>query len=323
MSTPTHDRANPMMPSRFHLLSRTLRRKVFLNWQLYLLVLIPVTWILIFRYIPMYGAQIAFKRFNPNLGIWSSPWIGFSNFIRFLSSYNFGDILRNTIVLNVYELAAGFPIPIMLAILIHYCPAPRFKRTVQMVTYAPHFISTVVMVGIIFKLFAVRNGIVNAGLDAIGLDPVNFLGSPGAFPHLYVWTGVWQSMGWGTIIYLAALSGVDPELHNSAKADGANIWQRIWYIDLPGIMPTLVILLILKSGQLLDIGFEKVLLMQNSLNIRTSEVISTYVYKIGLASTNANFSYAAAIGLFKAIVSFILLVAVNRIARRINETSLW
>jgi multiple sugar transport system permease protein/putative aldouronate transport system permease protein len=299
------------------------RKTVLVNWELYLLAMIPIAWIIVFKYIPMYGAQIAFKRFNPSLGIWRSPWIGLANFVRFVNSYNFADIIRNTLVLNVYDLLAGFPIPIVLALLIHYCPSPRFKRTVQMVTYAPHFISTVVMVGIIFKLFAVRNGIVNTAITGLGFEPVNFLGSPATFPHVYVWTGVWQSMGWGTIIYLAALSAVDPELHNSAKADGANIWQRIWYIDLPGIMPTVVILLILRSGQLLDVGFEKVLLMQNGLNIRASEVISTYVYKIGLASTNANFSYAASIGLFKAVISFLLLLTVNRIARRVSETSLW
>lgn len=302
---------------------RTLWKNVSINWELYLLVLAPLAWIFIFRYIPMYGAQIAFRDFVPALGIWGSRWVGLENFIRFFRSYNFENVMVNTLVLTFYQLLAGFPIPIVLAIFIHYCPNHGFKRTVQMVTYAPHFISVVVMVGIIFKLLAMRNGIVNLGLQALGFDQVNFLGSPEAFPHVYVWTGIWQRMGWGTIIYLAALSGVDPELHDSAKADGANMWRRIWHIDLPGIAPTVVILLILRTGDMLEVGFEKVLLMQNNLNLRTSEVIQTFVYKVGLASSTPDFSYASAIGLFISVVSFILLIIVNRIARRIGETSLW
>ncbi len=297
--------------------------KIAVNWELYLLALLPVAWIIIFRYIPMYGAQIAFRRFVAGAGIWGSQWVGFANFMRFFRSYNFGNVMWNTLSLSFYQLLAGFPIPIILAIFIHYCPNTAFKKTVQMVTYAPHFISVVVIVGIIFKLLATRTGIVNIAISNLGFEEVNFLGSFRAFPHVYVWTGIWQNMGYGTIIYLAALSGVDPELHDSAKADGAHILQRIWHIDIPGIAPTVIILLILRTGYLLEIGFEKVLLMQNGLNIRTAEVINTYVYKIGLASSNPSFSYAAAIGLFKSVVSFILIVAVNRISRRVSETSLW
>jgi putative aldouronate transport system permease protein len=298
-------------------------KDVQVNWELYLLVLLPIAWLLIFLYYPMYGNIIAFKRFNPSLGILGSPWIGLTNFTRFFNSYRFLQIVWNTFIINVYEVVAAFPIPIILALLIHYCPAPRYKRVVQMVTYAPHFISIVVMVGIIFKLLGPRIGIVNQILSAIGIGEVDFLGKSSMFRHVFVWTGVWQGMGWGTIIYLAALSGVAPELHESARVDGANIWQRMWHIDLPGIMPTVIILLILRVGQMLNVGFEKVFLMQNNLNIQTSEVISTYVYKIGLASANPNFSYAAAIGLFNNIVSFILLVTVNRLARKLTETSLW
>ncbi len=309
--------------SRSRRAERVRWKNVSKNWDMYLLALIPIAYIIVFWYVPMYGAQIAFRDFDPVRGIWGSPWIGLQNFLRFFHSYNFYRIMRNTIELSLYQLLAGFPIPIVLAILLHYCPQRTYKRTVQMVTYAPHFISTVVMVGIIFKLFAVRIGIVNILLSHLGIKPPDWLGDPGMFPHLYVWTGVWQGMGWGSIIYLAALAGVDPELHESARVDGANIWQRIWYIDIPGILPTVVILFILRCGQILAVGFEKVFLMQNSLNIGRSEVIQTYVYKVGLASSLPDFSYASAIGLFTSVGSFVLLVLVNWLARRLGETSVW
>ena len=298
-------------------------RNVTKNWELYLLALLPTAYIIIFHYIPMYGAQIAFRRFIPALGIWESPWVGASNFARFFNSYQFVTLMRNTIVINVYQLLAGFPIPILLAFLLHYCPFPRYKKTVQMTTYAPYFISMVVMVGILLRILALRNGIVNNLIGIVGLEPINWMGEPGLFYHVYVWSGIWQHMGWGSIIYLAALAGVDPELHEAAKVDGATMMQRIRHVDLPSILPTVVILLILNAGQMLTVGFEKIFLMQNSLNLRVSEVIQTYVYKIGLAAASPNFSYAAAIGLFASVVSFALLLIVNRIARRVGETSLW
>lgn len=298
-------------------------RDISKNWELYLLVLIPLVWLLIFLYYPMYGNIIAFKRFIPNKGILGSPWVGLANFERFLRSYKFLQIFWNTLIINIYGVLAGFPIPILLALLIHYCPFPRYKKTTQMVTYAPHFISVVVMVGIIFKLLSPRIGLVNSGLKAIGLPEVNFLGDAGMFRHVFIWTGVWQTMGWGSIIYLAALAGVDPELHESAKVDGANMWRRVWHIDIPGIAPTVIILLILRIGRMLFVGFEKIFLMQNNLNIRTSEVIQTYVYKVGLASATPSFSYAAAIGLFNNVISFILLILVNKMAKKLTETSLW
>jgi putative aldouronate transport system permease protein len=298
-------------------------RAVTRNWELYLLALIPTAYIIVFHYIPMYGAQIAFKRFIPALGIWDSPWMGLSHFQRFFNSYQFVLLMRNTIVINVYQLLAGFPIPIMLAFLLHYCPFIHYKKTVQMATYAPYFISTVVMVGILLRVLALRNGILNNIIGLVGLEPINWMGEAGLFYHVYVWSGVWQHMGWGSIIYLAALAGVDPELHEAARVDGATMMQRIVNIDIPSILPTVVILLILQSGQMLSVGFEKIFLMQNSLNIRVSEVLQTYVYKIGLAAASPNFSYAAAIGLFASVVSFTLLLVVNRIARRLGETSLW
>lgn len=293
------------------------------NWELYIFVALPLIWLFIFMYYPMYGNVIAFKRFNPNRGILGSPWVGLANFQRFFNSYKFAQIMWNTFIINIYEVLAAFPIPIALALLIHYCPFPRYKKVVQMVTYAPHFISVVVMVGIIFKLLGPRIGLVNTILREIGIGEIDFLGRAGRFRHVFVWTGIWQRTGWGTIIYLAALSGVDPELHESAKVDGANIWRRMWHIDIPGIGPTVIILLILRLGRMLFVGFEKIFLMQNNLNISTSEVIQTYVYKIGLAAANPNFSYAAAIGLFNNVISFVLLILVNRVARKLTETSLW
>ena len=298
-------------------------RKVAVNWQLYLLCLLPIAWLIIFMYIPMYGNLIAFKRYVPSLGILGSPWVGFDNFLRFFQSYRFFQVLGNTFYLSFYDLVVGFPIPIGLAIVLHYMPIARYKKTVQMVTYAPHFISTVVMVGIIFKLGSQRIGVVNVLLTAVGLPEVNFLGSAQLFGHVFVWTNVWQQMGWGTIIYLAALSSVDPELHESATVDGASIWQRIRHIDFPSILPTVIILLILRTGFILQVGFEKVFLLQNNLNIEASEVIQTYVYKIGIASRNPNFHYATAIGLFQNLVMFLMLIVVNRIARRVSDTSLW
>ena len=295
--------------------------KVTDNWELYLFVALPLAWLLLFMYVPMVGNVIAFKKFIPIKGMLGSAWVGFDHFARFMRSFNFKNVMWNTFFLNFYGLVAGFPIPIALAL--HYCPAIRYRKTVQMVTYAPHFISTVVMVGIIFKLLQVRIGLVNVLLANLGIPEPAFLSSPDWFAHVYVWTGVWQNMGWGTIIFLATLAGVDQELHEAARVDGATIWQRVWHIDIPGILPTVIILLILQSGQMLNVGFEKIFLMQNPLNIRASEVVETYVYDIGLASATPNFSYAAAINLFRNVIAFFLLIAVNRISRRVSETSLW
>lgn len=305
-------------------LRRVRRNRIRANWDMYVLVAAPVLLILIFSYGPMYGNVLAFQRFIPGSGMFGSEWIGFENFTRFFNSYKFAWILKNTFVLNIYFLVAGFPAPIILALLIHYCPLPKYKKTVQMTTYIPHFISTVVMVGIIFKLFTPKYGIIATIFDWFGMQRhPQFLASVKWFPHVFVWTGIWQNMGWGTIIYLAALSAVDESLHDTAKVDGANIWRRMWHIDIKTILPIVVILLILRSGSMLQIGFEKIFLMQNNLNIRASEVISTYVYKIGLASSYPQYSYAAAIGLFQNGISFVLLVIVNRIAKKLGDTSLW
>jgi putative aldouronate transport system permease protein len=275
----------------------------------------------VFRYIPMANAVIAFKNYNVVAGIWGSPWVGFRHFELFFNNPVFWDLLRNTIVLSVYALIVGFPIPILLAICLNEVRNGFFKQTVQMVTYAPYFISTVVMVSMIMLLLSPRLGVINLGLQALGLSSVNFLGRPDLFSSIYVWSGVWQNSGYAAIIYLAALSGVDPMLYEAARVDGASRIQKIFNIDLPGIMPVAVILLILNVGSLLAIGFEKVYLLQNPLNLSSSEIIATYVYKIGLL--NANFSFATAVGLFNSVINMILLVAVNTYVKRVSEMSLW
>ncbi|NHN29160.1 sugar ABC transporter permease [Paenibacillus sp. S3N08] len=271
----------------------------------------------------MYGAQIAFKNFVVTKGISGSDWVGFVHFVRFFNSYEFWRIMSNTIVLSIYTLLASFPFPIILALSLNYVKSQIFKKSVQMITYAPHFISVVVMVGIIIELLDPRNGIVNRLIMGLGFEPVRFMGTPEYFKSIYVWSGIWQSVGFSCIIYLAALSSIDPSLHEAAVVDGATKVQRMWHIDIPGIMPIAIIILIMNVGHMLDVGFEKVLLMQNPLNMRTSEVIDTYVYKVGLASQSMNYSYSAAIGLFKSVINLILLLIVNKIAQTTKQASLW
>ncbi|RAV06502.1 sugar ABC transporter permease [Paenibacillus sp. YN15] len=291
------------------------------HWQLYALIAPVLLYFLVFHYWPMYGVQIAFKDFIGTKGIWDSPWVGLKHFERFFDSYFFWRILRNTLGISLYELAAGFPIPIILALMINEVRQRRFQKFVQIVTYAPHFLSTVVLVGIIVMFLSPNTGIVNTAIEALGGSKVYFMTKPSWFKSIYVWSGVWQQMGWNSIIYLAALSGIDPQLHEAARVDGASRLQRIWHVNLPGIRPTIVILFILNAGSLMGVGFEKVFLMQNSLNKEASEVISTYVYQSGILGSQ--YSFASAVGLFNSVVNFILLVLVNRVARYVNQTSLW
>lgn len=297
------------------------RQSLLRHWQLYLILLPPLLYFLIFKYIPMANAVIAFKEYNVLQGIWGSPWVGLKYFELFFKNPVFWSLLKNTLGLSLYALLAGFPIPIILAICLNEIKDGFFKRTVQMVTYAPYFISTVVMVSMIILMLAPRLGVVNQIIRAFGGEPVNFLGRPDLFASIYVWSGVWQYSGYSAIVYLAALAGVDPQLYEAAKMDGASRLQKIFYIDLPGIMPVIVIILILNVGSLLGIGFEKVYLMQNPLNLGTSEIIATYVYKVGLL--NANYSFATAVGLFNSVINMALLVVVNAFAKRVSETSLW
>lgn len=298
-----------------------LARAVRENWDLYLLILPVIIYYIIFHYIPMYGVQIAFKDFIASKGIVGSPWVGFKHFERFFDGYYFWRLIKNTLGIGVYELAVGFPVPIVLALMINEVRSRFFRRAVQTVTYAPHFLSTVVTVGMLLIFLSPQYGVVNNFLGLLGIEPIAFMTEPEWFKTVYVLSGVWQHMGWSSIIYLAALAGIDPQLHEAAKVDGASRLRRIWHINLPGILPTIVILLILNIGSVLSVGFEKVFLMQNDLNLESSDVISTYVYRSGIVG--AQYSFSAAVGLFNSVVNFILLVSVNYIARRMGETSLW
>lgn len=295
-------------------------KKIKRHWELYLVILPPLVYLILFKYVPMYGIQLAFKNFNLAQGIWGSQWCGVKHFQNFFSSYEFSRLMINTLGISIYHLVAGFFPPIILAIALSYVTSKAIGKTVQMVTYMPHFISTAILVSIMYQVLSL-NGIVNQGIQALGGKAIYFMGSPALFKSLYVWSDVWQTTGYSAIIYLAALSAINPELYEAAEMDGASIWKRIIHIDIPGIMPTAIILLILGCGKIVDVGYEKVYLMQNQLNTSTSEVISTYVYKIGLVSMQ--YSYSTAINLFQSVISVILVTLVNGISRRVSETSLW
>jgi len=300
---------------------RTRRRLVRKHWQFYMFCALPVAYLVIFKYIPMVGAQIAFRDFNPILGMWKSEWIGAREFVRFFNSPSFWTLIRNTFFISLLRLGLGFPAPILLAIMLNEVRNRAFKRTVQMVTFAPHFISTVVMVAVIITVLSPRVGLAGRVMAFFGTAPYDLLSVADNFRMIFVVSEVWQHMGYESIIYIAALSSVNPELYDAAKIDGASRLKKIRYIDIPSIMPTIVILLILNFGEIMNVGFEKIYLMQNPLNLATSEIIQTYVYKVGLI--NANFSFGTAVGLFNSVINFLLLVAVNQVARRISETSLW
>jgi multiple sugar transport system permease protein/putative aldouronate transport system permease protein len=281
--------------------------------DLYLLLLVPVVYVAIFNYIPMYGVTMAFKNYQARAGIWGSPWVGLYHFRRFLTSPNFFNILRNTLVLSVYGLIAGFPFPIILAIFVNHTLLRRSKKVIQSITFAPYFLSTVIMVGLLVQILALRTGGVNILLSAAGLPQVNFMASVTAFPHIYVWSGIWQGTGYGAIIYISTLAAVDPSMHEAALIDGANLWQRIWHIDLTTIRPIIVIMLILSMGGILGSNFEKIYLLQVPQNMSVSEVIATYVYRVGMLSNRPDFSFGTAIGLFQNVVGIILTLTVNKI----------
>ncbi|HEM6304569.1 TPA: sugar ABC transporter permease [Streptococcus suis] len=284
--------------------------------KLLLLMLLPgLVLTFIFRYIPMYGVLIAFKDYNPLKGVLGSEWIGFEEFTKFLSSPNFATLLANALKLSVYGLLLGFLPPIILAIMLNQLLSDKAKKRIQLVLYAPNFISVVVIVGMIFLFFSV-GGPVNSILGMFGIE-ANFLTDPDFFRPLYILSGIWQGMGWASTLYTATLVNVDPALIEAAKLDGANIFQRIWHIDLPALKPVMVIQFILAAGGIMNVGYEKAFLMQTSLNLTSSEIISTYVYKIGLVS--GDYSYSTAVGLFNALINIILLIAVNKIVQRVND----
>ena len=293
-------------------------------WRLYAFLLIPLVYVLVFCYTPMAGLQIAFKKYSPRLGIMRSPWVGFTQFRKFFNSYYFERTLGNTLTLSIYSIVAGFPIPIILALMFNCVRFSAGRKAAQNIMYMPHFISVVVMVGILNQVFGARTGLygqIYRYFDPSATVPDLQL-SANAFRHMYVWSGVWQGMGWGTVIYTAALTGVDPALHEAAVIDGASRLQRVVHVDVPTIIPTITITLILRFGSIMGIGFDKVYLMQNDMNLRVSEVISTYTYKVGLTST-LDYSYSTAIGMFNSVVGLIMLALMNFISRRVSETSLW
>lgn len=291
------------------------------NWELYIFILPAFIYFAVFHYGPMYGIQIAFKNFVPTKGITGSEWIGFSHFERFFNSHYFWDLLWNTLSISFYELAIGFPLPILLALAFNEIRNGAFKKTVQTVTYAPHFISIVVMAGMIITFLSPSSGMIVRIIEAFGIDAPQFLNDPAWFKTVYVISGVWQNAGWGTIIYLAALSAVDPQLHEAAIVDGASRFKRMLHINLPTIIPTITILLILNMGNILGVGYEKILLLQNSLNLESSDVISTFVYRSGLVGQQ--YSFSTAVGVFNSIINALMLITVNQIAKRTSETSLW
>lgn len=305
---------------------KPLGKRIAENWQMYLFLLIPVIWLIIFKYYPMYGASIAFRKFRIRDGITGSEWVGLENFVRFFSSYQFGRTVGNTLTLSILSLVLTFPISIVFALLLNSVRRKGWKGTVENITYMPHFISTVVLVGIMRRVFDINTGIINNLIELIpGQQFTNnlFMGGNN-FRLLYIASGVWQGTGWGSIIYMAALSSVDPELHEAATIDGASRFKRLLYIDFATIVPTIAITLILRMGSLMSIGFDKAFLMQNDTNLVASEVISTYVYKVGLtAEGGSNFSYATAIGLFNSVVNLVMILSVNKIADKVSGAGLW
>jgi len=295
-------------------------RRIKRSKYLYLIFLLPLLYYIVFHYAPMYGILISFKDYNIVKGIMDSPWAGLKHFNKFLFDAYFWKLVRNTLLISIYGLAWGFPMPIILAIMLNEIKNSRFKKFIQNVSYLPHFISTVVVCGMIVN-FLSTGGLVYQIVENFGGEPKNFLMFPEYFRTIYVTSGVWQSMGWNSIIYLAALAGVDEEMYEAALIDGANRWHRIWYITLPSIMPTISVMLIMNLGRIMNVGFEKVILLYNGSTYETADIISTYVYRRGILGND--FSYATAVGLFQSVISIVLIVSSNKISAKLSETSLW
>lgn len=291
------------------------------NWDLFLLLLPAVIQVVIFRYWPIAGLQIAFKSFSTSKGIWGSAWIGFDHFLLFFKSYNFWEILGNTLTLSFFTLMFSFPIPFLFALFLNQVQVRWFRKTLQTMSYAPYFISTVVLVGMLYNFFSTSSGIVNLIAERLGGESINYLGTASYFVPLYIGSTIWQTMGYSAVIYIAALSNISPELYEAARIDGASRFQRVVHIDFPSLLPTMIVLLIMSIGQIMNIGYEKVYLMQNALNLSKSEIISTYVYKLGLQQ--ARYDFSTAVNLFNTVINFIILMLVNRGAKKISGASLW
>jgi putative aldouronate transport system permease protein len=303
-------------PRRWSTITKDFRR----NKAIYLMALPVLAYYLIFHYGPMYGALIAFKDFIPSRGIWGSPWVGFDNFSDFFNGLFFWRLIRNTLAINVLDVVLGFPAPIILALLLNEVTSDAFKRTVQTITYMPHFISIVVVVGLVIDFLA-RDGLINQVLATFGVQPTAFLQEPRWYWFIYVASGIWQSIGWGSIIYLAAIAGINPSLYEAAKVDGAGRFRQIWNITIPGILPTIMLLLILRIGAMMNLGYEKTILLYNPLVLETADVISTFVFRKGILETDYGFS--AAVGLFNSVINFALLIIANRLSRRFTQSGLW
>lgn len=296
-------------------------RQVQRDKYLFLLIAPVIIYYVIFHYIPMYGVVIAFENFSPTKGILRSPWVGFKWFEQFFQSFYFFRIMRNTLLLNVYNLLWGFPVPIIFALLLNEVRSAVYKRAVQTVSYLPHFISVVISVGIVVGFLSPTNGIVNMAIKSFGFDAINFMSDPKWFRTIYITTDIWQEFGWGSIIYLAALTSIDPVMYEASKIDGANRWQQLVHITLPSLAPTIIILFILRTGRIMSVGFEKIILLYNPSTYETADVISSFTYRRGLLS--AEYSFGAAVGLFNSVINFIMLVSVNKISKKVSETSLW
>jgi putative aldouronate transport system permease protein len=286
-----------------------------------MMMLLPLASLIIWNYIPMYGVIIAFKDYSPAFGIWNSPWVAFSHFERFFNAFYFKDVIINTLRISLYSLLVGVPLPIILALMFNELRNKKFKSIVQTISYIPNFISVVIIVGMVMFFTSPVDGVINSVIQYFGGTPIDFIGNPNLFAHVFVWSGIWQSVGWGTLIYTAAMSGIPQDQYEAAAIEGASRLKCIWYITIPAIMPTIVICTILATGSVMSVGFEKVLLMQNDANLATSEVLSTYMYKAGIL--NAEYSFSAAVGLFNNFINFIVLYMVNKFAQKFSETSLW
>ena len=292
------------------------------HWQFYLIVALPMLYFILFKYVPMYGILLGFKRYRVSRGIWGSPWVGFYQFAKFFKNPSSLRIMYNTFLLSMYALVSSIPLAVILAIALNETRSKLWRKSVQMITYAPYFISTVVMVAILMQFLDPALGLFNTVRGLLGKESLNYMGEAKLFKHIYVWSALWQNTGYNAIIYLAALTGINPELYEAARVDGVNKFQKIWYVDLPCIQNTIIIMFIMNMGFVMSLGFEKAFLMQNPLNLESAEIMSTYVYKMGLI--NSDFSYSTAIDMINSVINIILILTFNKLSKiRSKEGGLW
>lgn len=308
------------MKARLKKSAKAWKKDIVYNRYIYIMLIPVVMYFVIFHYIPLIGAQIAFRNFSPVKGVWNSEWVHFRHFIDFFNSYYFERLIKNTLLINIYDILFGFPAPILLALVLNEVKNRLFKRAVQTITYLPHFISIVVISGMILDFFS-RDGVINSVLNFFGIESIPFMILPECFRPIYVGTNIWQQIGWGSIIYLAALTSIDQQLYEAATIDGAQRFKQLIHITVPGIMPTIIIMLILRMGRIMTVGFEKVLLLYNESTYQTADVISTFVYRKGILEMS--YSYATAVSLFNSVINFAILLIFNKLCRKFSDTSLW